>query len=140
MNDIISSRSVALSLMDIKPLTTSKISMWSLSNKYDYPPMLRFKFKNISTGDLFYDKIKHVVQGFCGKLEWTIINNKKYPNCILLPKMFEKYMLDGNISFKEDTLGTILGTNKYHDVVDWAILDAPHLAKYIKKNSININD
>ncbi len=133
MDEVLANRIIFITLNEMLPLATARVSMWSLNDKYAHPPFLRFKFRDLPVNDDFYGKLRKTVQQFLGILDWDINLAESSTNYLLLPKIFEKNALDDNFRFIMESFYVEFGQVNYHKIVDSAIADVPDLAVFIKR-------
>ena len=115
----------------IYPLDASKVSMWSLTDRYDHPLFFRFKFKGITKEHPFYAKIKDAIEKYAGNVEWTISTTEKASNYVLVPKSFSEYVEKG-VPFNKVFFLSIFKEEDYIKMIDLSISDVPSLAKAIR--------
>ena len=114
----------------IYTLSTSKISMFSIDDKYKHPPFMRFKFKEILKDDEIYSKLRLVVENFSGNVKWKLITKDNIENYLLIPAIFTDLSEFGHFYNKEYYISKY-GEDRYIKEIDAAIEDIPILSKLI---------
>ena len=130
MEDQLANRVLYFTLDKIRKLSTSKINMWDLTDRYSHPPFLRFRFEGIDRNDPIYDRLKKLIESYSGGVRWSIVDKLEIPNLILLPEVFKEYSIDSLVKRKD--ILQIFNENNYKRIIDESISDVPQLASYIK--------
>ena len=131
--------SLYLVLSKIAKIATSRVSMFSISDRYSHPPFLRFRFELLDKNDVSYIFLRNTITNFRGKLNWVLQTKYDSENFLIIPLTFtdtlENNFYDKNFYIKKYSLLS------YQKLIDDAIDDIPLLAQYIsleyaKKNKI----
>lgn len=114
--------------------------MWSISDKYSYPPFFRFVFKHAPQKDNVYENLKDVILKFKGELLWEMIfNPEKGQNYFILPKAFSPFIFRNNFNYEKTSFLDFLSKEEYENTIDKAISDVPNLAKFIYDQFGNVS-
>ena len=122
-----------LTLNNISEIGTPKVSMWSISDRYAYPPYCSFKFKNHD--QRVYDKLQLIIEGFEGHFQWGM---KKHDHpassYIIAPlKYLDRLMVDNRDSIKDFFLKEMTMV-EYEKMIDAVINEIPILADHISQS------
>lgn len=128
-DDRILSRAIFEALSDLNwPLDISRVSMWSLSDRYAAPPFFRFKINDANSA-ILYEKLKAAIESSKGSLKWSIYRlEAKY---FIMPDIFYEPMKSHN--HNRDFLISLYGEDKYKALIDMAINDVANLANNIRR-------
>lgn len=131
MNDKQVNTLIYETFFNLREIETALVSMWALSNRYARIPFLRFRFKDTAKDDIIYIKLERIIKDYPGKFKWSLLTRNGFPNYVLIPEAFGKYVLEGKSPNKEAVLAS-MKEEEYNNIIDTAIEDIPNLAHYIK--------
>ncbi|MEO8146986.1 MAG: hypothetical protein ABI723_05075 [Bacteroidia bacterium] len=120
-------------LQSVQEVETAKVSMFAVNDVYARPPCLRFRFKNIEKGNPIYYKLRGNIKTFRGNLKWDMVTKEATKNYIIIPTLFEMYILDSNF-YNEKYYIKELTEEVYKKIIDDAIADISHLADVIRNS------
>jgi hypothetical protein len=125
-------RLLFLTIESIAEIATSRVSMWSTTDKYAHVPFFRFKFKDHdSKGDL-YEKLGRAISNFKGNFVWAMDTHASTRSSyVIAPSNYIKLLLkDKSVYTKEDFMNK-MPYEEYKQMVDRVIQDIPLLAVHI---------
>lgn len=131
MEDYLLNRLMFVALNSIAEIGTSKVSMWSSSDKYAYPPFLRFKWKEAGkdTSSL-YNQLNSSIEDFNGNFKWGLKRKMGSSNCIIAANSYMDSLLTYGFDLRESLL-LQMPFSRYKEMIDLAINDIPILVRCI---------
>lgn len=126
-----------VTLHEIYPIATARVSMMATNNRYARFPFLRFRFKDKDKEDLIYEKIRDTVKNFKGLLAWEMVTKYDTLNYLIVPSYvcFGQEELTGDLN---EHLKMTLGESLFRKRIDQAIEDIPNLAHCIKTELLGL--
>ncbi len=130
MNDQDANHIIFLTLDEIRPIATARLSMWPINDKYARLPCFRFRFKDTNKDDAIYTKVQETLGNYPGSIKWTLLTRDEVLNYIMVPEKFKHHYFDGK-GIEKDELLTYYSEQEYKNIIDLLVLDIPNLASHI---------
>lgn len=130
MNDNDINRLIFLTLNSISEIVTPKVSMWSLSNKYAYPPYFSFKFKQ--NDQRLYERLQGAIRDFKGHFQWEMQKFDHPASSYVIAPL--QYINKFHVENGEEIRGVLLkdmALVEYERMIDAVINEVPALSDHI---------
>ena len=117
----------------IYAIATSRVSIWSIEDKYAHVPFFRFRFKGHEHQEDLYKRLSNIIDRFKGNYTWSLgKNSSPLSSFIIAPSIYIGRLLKDKSVYRKEEFLNEMASEDYKTMVDKAIEDVPLLAEYIK--------